>query len=104
MPTSDLRKTNSWRLKLGTNRNHGDDRSAVLVAPLYCATAFRSDEERQHRQKHIINVLLWKASFTAISRKTDIRIPIWQKRFEHVNAYRRWNFGKRRNFMNADTG
>jgi hypothetical protein len=22
-------KTNSWRLKLGTNRNHGDDRSAA---------------------------------------------------------------------------
>jgi hypothetical protein len=54
-------------------------------------------------KKHIINVL-WKASFTAISRKTDIRIPIW-RRFEHVNAYRRGNFGKRRNFMNAvDTG
>jgi NAD(P)-dependent dehydrogenase (short-subunit alcohol dehydrogenase family) len=33
------------------------------VAPLYCATAFGSDEERQHRQKHIINVSAMEGKF-----------------------------------------
>jgi hypothetical protein len=47
------------------------------VAP-FCIVQppFGSDEERQHRQKHIINVSAMEGKFTAISRKTDI----WQKR------------------------
>jgi hypothetical protein len=48
--------------------------------------------------------LLWKASLPFQGRPTSA-YQYGKSRFEHVNAYRRGNFGKRRNFMNAvDTG
>jgi hypothetical protein len=63
---------------------------------------FGSDEERQHRQKHIINVSAMEGKFYRVQGR-PIRIPIWQKR--NMLTHTAGNFGKRRNFMNAvDTG
>jgi hypothetical protein len=48
----DLRKTNSWRLRLGQKTTEMIEVQLVnSVAPFVFATAFRNNEERQYRKK-----------------------------------------------------
>jgi NAD(P)-dependent dehydrogenase (short-subunit alcohol dehydrogenase family) len=61
------------------------------VAFVY-ATAFRSDEERQHRQKHIINVSAMEGKFYHF--KEDRHPHTNMAKALNMLTHRRWNFGK----------
>jgi NAD(P)-dependent dehydrogenase (short-subunit alcohol dehydrogenase family) len=68
----DLRKTNSWRLKLGQIETTEMIEVQLVnsVAPLYCATAFQVMKNNTGK-KHIINVSIW----TSLPRFKEDRHP-----------------------------
>jgi hypothetical protein len=79
----DLRKTNSWRLRLGQIETTEMIEVQLVnsVAPfVLCNRLFRNNEEDNTGKKHIINVSAMEGSFIAFLKKTVILTLIWPKR------------------------
>jgi hypothetical protein len=62
-----VRKTNSWRLRLGQIETTEMIEVQLVnsVAPFFCVTAFGINEERQYRQNTSLMFRQWKGSFIA---------------------------------------
>jgi hypothetical protein len=101
----DLRKTNSWRLKLGRlrQRRWWSTISKLGCAFVLCNRLSEVMKKDNTVKKHIINVSAMEGNFIAFFKESTSSTLIWLK-LPWIYTYGRRRIGKIRIFMNAVDG